>query len=65
MRRRGHTLLRVPHRIAGMASRVGDIVVDCADPELLAAFWCAVLGYRELERDETGVAITGFMSRVG
>jgi hypothetical protein len=42
-----------------MASRVGDIVVDCADPELLARFWCGVLGYRIFDRDETGVAIRG------
>jgi catechol-2,3-dioxygenase len=42
-----------------MASRVGDIVVDCADPERLAAFWSAVLGYRVFDRDETGVAIRG------
>jgi catechol-2,3-dioxygenase len=42
-----------------MASRVGDIVVDCADAELLAGFWAAVLGYRVFDRDETGVAIRG------
>jgi len=42
-----------------MTSRVGDIVVDCADPELLAQFWCAVLGYRVFDRDDTGVAIRG------
>lgn len=42
-----------------MTSRVGDIVIDCADPELLATFWCGVLGYRVFARDETGVAIRG------
>jgi Glyoxalase-like domain len=42
-----------------MASRIGDIVVDCADPLAAAAFWCAALGYRELARDETGIAIAG------
>lgn len=42
-----------------MASRVGDIIVDCDDPELLAGFWCAVLDYRIFARDETGVAIRG------
>ncbi|OLB78149.1 MAG: glyoxalase [Actinobacteria bacterium 13_2_20CM_2_71_6] len=42
-----------------MASRIGDIIIDCADPERLAAFWCAVLGYRVFDRDETGVAIRG------
>jgi hypothetical protein len=42
-----------------MASRIGDIIVDCHDPEVLAAFWCEVLGYRIFARDETGVAIRG------
>lgn len=42
-----------------MASRVGDIVIDCADPERLAQFWSDVLGYRIFDRDETGVAIRG------
>ncbi|GAA1892694.1 VOC family protein [Asanoa iriomotensis] len=42
-----------------MVSRVGDIIIDCNDPELLAGFWCAVLGYRIFARDETGVAIRG------
>lgn len=42
-----------------MASRIGDIIVDCHDPELLASFWSAVLGYRVFARDETGVAIRG------
>jgi hypothetical protein len=38
---------------------VGDIVIDCGNPELLARFWCEVLGYRIFARDETGVAIRG------
>jgi catechol 2,3-dioxygenase-like lactoylglutathione lyase family enzyme len=42
-----------------MVSRIGEIVVDCADPEASAAFWCAALGYRVTDRDETGVAIAG------
>uniref|UniRef100_UPI00210790F6 VOC family protein n=1 Tax=Paractinoplanes polyasparticus TaxID=2856853 RepID=UPI00210790F6 len=42
-----------------VASRIGDIIVDCNDPELLAAFWCAVLGYRVFARDDSGVAIRG------
>src|SRR4051812_13781072 len=42
-----------------MASRVGDIIVDCWDAELLARFWCQVLGYRVFARDQTGVAIRG------
>lgn len=42
-----------------MGSRIGDMTVDCVDPESLAAFWCAVLDYRIFARDETGVAIRG------
>jgi hypothetical protein len=38
---------------------VGDIIIDCNDPELLAGFWCEVLGYRIFARDETGAAIRG------
>lgn len=42
-----------------MASRIGEMVIDCTDPEAAAAFWCAALGYRVTDRDHTGVAIAG------
>ena len=42
-----------------MTSRIGEMIIDCADPEAAAAFWCAALGYRVTDRDETGVAIAG------
>jgi hypothetical protein len=42
-----------------MAGRIADMIIDCADAELLAAFWCGVLDYRIFARDETGVAIRG------
>ncbi len=42
-----------------LTSRICEIVVDCQDPDRVATFWCAALGYRETERDETGVAIAG------
>ena len=42
-----------------MASRIGEMVIECHDPEAAAAFWCAALGYRVTDRDETGVAIAG------
>jgi hypothetical protein len=45
--------------IRRMTSRVGDIIIDCNDPELMAWFWSEVLGYRIFARDETGVAIRG------
>lgn len=37
-----------------MASRISELVLDCADPERLAAFWSDVLGYVELDREEDG-----------
>ena len=42
-----------------MTVRIGDIVIDCADPQLAAEFWCAALGYRVTEADEAGVAVAG------
>jgi catechol 2,3-dioxygenase-like lactoylglutathione lyase family enzyme len=42
-----------------MTSRIGDMIIDCADPERLARFWTAALGYRVFARDDTGVAIRG------
>lgn len=40
-----------------MACRITELVIDCADPRLLADFWCEVLGYVELEVDEGDVEI--------
>ncbi len=40
-----------------MACRLSEIVVDCRDPESLAAFWSAVLGYGELSREDGEVEI--------
>lgn len=42
-----------------MACRFTELVVDCRDPEALAAFWAAVLDYRELSRDEDGAIEIG------
>jgi hypothetical protein len=53
-------IAQVPEpRLCVMASRVGDIIIDCENPELMAAFWCGVLKYRIFARDDTGVAIRG------
>jgi catechol 2,3-dioxygenase-like lactoylglutathione lyase family enzyme len=47
-----------------MACRITELVIDCADPQRLADFWCEVLGYVELgwEGDdlEIGPPGTGF-----
>ncbi|MGD6740784.1 VOC family protein [Streptomyces sp. BH106] len=40
-----------------MASRFTELVVDCNDPERLAAFWCEVLDFKVLERSEDKVEI--------
>jgi catechol 2,3-dioxygenase-like lactoylglutathione lyase family enzyme len=40
-----------------MACRFSELVVDCRDPEGLAAFWAAVLDYRVLSREDGDVEI--------
>ncbi|MFF2010741.1 VOC family protein [Streptomyces sp. NPDC058195] len=40
-----------------MASRFTELVVDCRDPERLAAFWCAVLDFEVIDRGEDKVEI--------
>jgi hypothetical protein len=45
-----------------MTSRIGEMIIDCTDPEASAAFWCAALGYKVFDQDESGVAIAGASS---
>ena len=40
-----------------MACRLSELVVDCRDPEALAAFWAAVLDYRVLSQEDGEVEI--------
>ena len=40
-----------------VACRITELVLDARDPELLARFWCEVLGYVELERVEASIEI--------
>ena len=40
-----------------MACRISELVIDCRDPEALAAFWSAVLDYRELSREDGAIEI--------
>ena len=40
-----------------MASRFSELVIDCADPSLLADFWCQVLGYQITEKEDEFVQI--------
>jgi Glyoxalase-like domain len=40
--------------LTGMACRISELVIDCADPDRLAAFCSDVLGYVELGREDDG-----------
>jgi hypothetical protein len=40
-----------------MPSRIAALAIDCHDPQRLAAFWTAVLGYEIVEVDVDGVSI--------
>ena len=41
-----------------MASKFTELAIDCADPDALASFWCAVLGY-EVQGGEEGLVFVG------
>ena len=40
-----------------MACRITELVLDAHDPDLLARFWCRVLGYVELDRVDGSIEI--------
>lgn len=40
-----------------MTSRIASIVIDAHSPEIVAAFWCEVLGWHVLETDDGLVSI--------
>lgn len=40
-----------------MTSRFTELAIDCADPKMLAEFWCRVLEYQVLEEDWDTVTI--------
>ncbi|MEV0199368.1 VOC family protein [Nonomuraea sp. NPDC050691] len=40
-----------------MTSRLTELAVDCHDPERLAAFWCEVLDFEVIDRNEGKVEI--------
>ncbi|MGY1591782.1 VOC family protein [Geodermatophilus sp. SYSU D00708] len=42
-----------------MACRLSEIVVDCRDPEALAAWWAQVLDYRVIGREDDGAVEIG------
>jgi predicted enzyme related to lactoylglutathione lyase len=47
------------HEEARMSSRFTELAVDCSDPQGLAEFWCAVLGWRVSEAEDDLVEIAG------
>jgi catechol 2,3-dioxygenase-like lactoylglutathione lyase family enzyme len=40
-----------------MTSTLSEVLLDCADAELVAAFWCEVLGWEILDRGEGEIEI--------
>ncbi len=40
-----------------MSCRLSELVLNCHDPELLSRFWCEVLGYVVLTRDNGDIEI--------
>ncbi|MFE2373458.1 VOC family protein [Streptomyces sp. NPDC059398] len=47
-----------------MTSRFTELTVDCRDPERLAAFWCAVLDFKVIDRREGKVEIASWVPTV-
>ncbi|MFJ6612406.1 VOC family protein [Streptomyces sp. NPDC091289] len=41
-----------------MAGKFTELAIDCADPVVLARFWCSVLDYEVLREDEDGGVVT-------
>jgi hypothetical protein len=41
-----------------VTSRIATIVLDAVDPDRIAAFWSAVLGWVETERDEEVITLS-------
>ena len=42
-----------------MACRISEMVLDCRDPEALARFWCEVLDFAVLDREDDGSVEVG------
>jgi catechol 2,3-dioxygenase-like lactoylglutathione lyase family enzyme len=44
-------------RVPIMACRISELVINCRDPQRLAAFWCEVLGFVVLGTEDDAVEI--------
>jgi hypothetical protein len=42
-----------------MACRISELVLGCRDPEVLARFWCEVLDFARLDREDDGTLEIG------
>lgn len=42
-----------------MACRISELVLGCRDPEVLARFWCEVLDFVVLDREDDGTLEIG------
>jgi len=42
-----------------MACRVSELVLECRDPEVLTRFWCEVLDFVVLDREDDGTVEIG------
>jgi catechol 2,3-dioxygenase-like lactoylglutathione lyase family enzyme len=40
-----------------MTSRLASVVIDAADPQVVAAFWCSILGWQIVDQSDGGVSI--------
>lgn len=47
-----------------MTSRFTELVVHCHDPDLLAAFWCAVLDFEVIDRGDGKVEVGSWVPTV-
>jgi catechol-2,3-dioxygenase len=45
--------------VSAMSVKLGTVVVDCADPEALSRFWCDVLEWHVVDRDDDGAVEIG------
>src|SRR5207248_3214093 len=48
-----------------MASRITGLVLDCHDPDRLAEFWCAALGYEVIGLEPDGLELGVPGARLG
>jgi hypothetical protein len=48
-----------------MASRIGNITFDCADPSRLAEFWAAALGYKKQDLPDGYASWPEFLAAQG